>query len=82
MITKAFLNLVFGFVSLFFSLMPEVTWSVDTSAFRYILDILGFVGYMFPWHTVVEIVSAIISICIFRIVVSFIRTVWALLPFA
>lgn len=82
MISEFFLNIIFGIVSGFFNLMPDITWSVETTAFQYFMDILRFAGYMFPWGTVVAISSIIIAICLFRIVVSFIKTIWAMLPFA
>lgn len=82
MISEFFLNIIFGIVSGFFNLMPDITWSVETTAFEYFLDILRFAGYMFPWGTVTAICSIIIALSIFRIVVAFIRTIWALLPFA
>ena len=80
MISEFFLNIIFGLVSGFFSMMPDITWSVDTTAFQYFMDILKFAGYMLPWGTVVSIVSVIFSICVFRIVVAFIKTIWDLLP--
>ena len=80
MISEFFLNIVFGLVSGFFSLMPDITWSVETTAFQYFMDILKFSGYLFPWGTVVSIVSVIFSICVFRIAVAFIKTIWDLLP--
>lgn len=82
MITEFFLNLIFNIVSGFFDLLPDFSWSVDTSAFQYFLSILKIAGYVFPWDTVVSICGVIISISIFRVVVSFIKTIWSLLPFA
>lgn len=82
MISEFLLNIVFGIVSGFFALLPEVTWSVDSSAFSYFLSILQVAGYVFPWSTVATIASLIVSLSLFRIVIAFIRTIWDLLPFA
>lgn len=82
MISEFFLNIVFGLVSGFFNLMPDITWSVETTAFQYFLDILRFAGYMFPWGTVTAICSIIFSISIFRVVVAAIKSLWGILPFA
>lgn len=82
MITEGLLTVIFGIVSGFFSLLPDVTWSVETSAFSYFMSILKIAGYMFPWGTVVAIATLIFSLSIFRIVIAFIRAVWDLLPFA
>lgn len=82
MIGEFFLNIVFGIVSGIFELMPDFSWSVETTAFEYFMDILGLVGYMFPWNTVVAIVSLIFGLSIFRVVISVIKSIWDLLPFA
>ena len=81
MLSEFFLNIVFGIVSGFFDLMPDMTWSVETTAFQYFMDILKFSGYMFPWGTVVAIASIIIGISIFRIVIAAIKSLWGILPF-
>lgn len=82
MITHGLLTVLFGIVSGFFSLLPSVSWSVDTSAFSYFVSILQVAGYIFPWGTVTAIAALIFSLSIFRIVIAFIRAVWDLLPFA
>ncbi len=82
MIGEFFLNIVFGIVSRFFALLPEISWDVETSAFSYFLSILQVAGYMFPWNTVLRIVGIIFTISLVRIVISFIKTIWDLLPFA
>lgn len=80
MVSEFFLNIVFGLVSGFFKLMPDITWDVNTSAFQYFIDILRIAGYMFPWSTVVAIVGIIFALSIFRVVVAFIKSIWDLLP--
>ena len=82
MIGEFFLNIVFGFVSGVFELLPDITWSVDTSALEYFADIIKVAGYMFPWGTVVAIVLLIFGFGLFRLVISFVKTIWQLLPFA
>lgn len=82
MISEFFLNIMFGFVSGFFDILPDFTWSVETTAFEYFLSILRVAGYVFPWGTVVAITGLIVGLCIFRIVIAFIKAIWDLLPFA
>lgn len=81
MISEFFLNIVFGFVSGIFEVLPDFVWSVDTSAFMYFQDIIKLAGYLFPWGTVIAIIVLIFDITLFRIVISFIKTIWQLLPF-
>ena len=80
MVSEFLLDIVFGIVSAMFLLQPDISWSVDTSGFQYFMDIIRFAGYMFPWGTVAAITSIILSICVFRIIVSFVKTLWDLLP--
>lgn len=80
MISEFFIGIIFTLVSSFFNLMPDVTWSVDTSAFSYFLTILKVAGYIFPWSTVVAIAGLIVGLSIFRIVIAFIKSIWDLLP--
>ena len=82
MIGEFLLNIVFGLVTGFLNLLPDFTWSVETSAFSYILSILKVAGYIFPWSTVVAIAGLILGLSIFRVVIAFIKVVWDLLPFA
>lgn len=82
MISEFLLNIVFNIVSDFFGMLPEFSWSVETSAFQYFLSILQVAGYMFPWSTVVTICGLIVGLSIFRVVIAFIKVIWDLLPFA
>lgn len=82
MITEALLNFVFIIAGGLTSLLPSISWSVDSSVFRAFFDILSMVGYLLPIPTVVSILQIVIAIGIFKIVVSLIKTIWKLLPFA
>lgn len=82
MISEFLLNIVFFIVTGFFDMMPEVVWSVDTSAFGYFLDILRVCAYMLPMGHVGAVVALIFALTVFQIVIAFIKTLWDLLPFA
>lgn len=82
MIGEFFLDIVFGIVSGIFDLLPDFSWSVETTAFEYFMDILSLVGYIFPWNTVVAIATLIFGFSVFRIVIAVIKSIWDLLPFA
>lgn len=81
MIVEGLLSVIFTIVSGFLSLLPSVSWSVDTSAFQYFISILQVAGYIFPWGTVVAISTIVFSLAVFRIVIAFIKSIWDLLPF-
>lgn len=80
MISEFFLNIIFGIVSNMFDALPDISWSVDSTAFDYIIGILKVVGYMLPWGTVATIIGLIVALNIFRFGVAVIKTIWDLLP--
>jgi len=80
MITEFFLNIIFTIVTGLFSILPDWSWNVNTGAFGVALNIIRTVTYLLPMSTVVAIVNIIVSITIFRIVISIIKTIWELLP--
>lgn len=82
MITEGILNVFFAVLSGFFTLLPEISWNVKPDSFSAFFEIIRFAGYLLPMDTVFMILSAIISFTMFRIVISLIKTIWGLLPFA
>ena len=80
MISEFFLNIIFGIVSGMLEVLPDITWSVDTSAFSYFIGILQVAGYMLPMGAVGAICALIVAFTIVRIVIAVIKTVWDLLP--
>lgn len=82
MITEGILNLFFSILSAMFSMLPDISWSVESGLFASFLDFIRLAGYFFPMGTVVTIISLIFAFTMFRIIISFIKTLWGLLPFA
>ena len=80
MISEFFLNIIFGIVSGMLEVLPDITWSVDTSAFSYFIGILQVAGYMLPMGAVGAICSLIVVFTIVRIIIAVIKTLWDLLP--
>ena len=80
MITEFFIDIIFSLLSGMLSALPEITWSVDTSAFTFISDIFRVVGYLFPVQTVSSIISLIFGLTVFRILISIPKAIWDLFP--
>lgn len=80
MISEFFIDIIFNFVSGMLSLLPDVTWGVDSAAFSYFLDIVDVACYLLPMGTVSAILGVIVSLATFRFIISVIKTIWALLP--
>lgn len=81
MVTEAVLSIVFGIADGFFVLMPDITWSVDTSAWDYALDILSMIAYLLPWGTVSFIVATILTLGTMRIFIAIFRSLKGMIPF-
>lgn len=81
MISEFVLDIVFRLVSGTFELLPDISWSVDTSAFQFLLSFLRCAAYLLPWNTVLAIISLIVSLSVFRIIIAVVKAVWDLLPF-
>lgn len=75
MITEGLLNIFFGIAGGFFELLPDITWTVDTSAWQYLRDFLDMIGYLLPMKTIGFVCGTILTLTFVRIVISFIRTV-------
>lgn len=82
MINAFFTVVLFRILDLGLSLLPDISWSVDSGAMSYFISLLRVVFYLLPMDIVVVIVSIIISFTTWRIIVSLIRTLWDLLPIA
>ncbi len=81
MITEFFLSGFFGIADFFLGLLPEIEWTVDTSAWEYARDALSMICWLLPMGHIKAVVSLIIALAVFRIIVSFVRFVLNLIPF-
>lgn len=80
MISEFFLNIVFNLVNGMLLLLPDISWSVESSAFEFLLSFLRCVAYLLPWNTVLTILGLIVALSVFRIIIAIIKAVWDLLP--
>ena len=84
MVVEGILQALIQILTSLFSYLPEVNF--DFSPFYEFIDGLciffQYVFYFFPMNTVIFCVYIILFIQLFRIVISFIRTLWELLPIA
>ena len=81
MITEGIFSIVFTLLSGLLSMLPNVELVVSADMFTKFFEIIQVVCYLFPVDTVITIVGIIIALNVFRIVVSFIKTLWQLIPF-
>lgn len=81
MITEAILNLLFGLADKSLALLPDIYWTVDTSALDFAHDALSMVAYLLPINAVKQIISLILAITLFRIAIAVARTIMGFIPF-
>ena len=80
MITQAILSFVFSLLRLVLDILPDFSWSLDTSAGGYFLSIVSLVSYMLPVDTITLIIGITLDLLLLRIIVAGIRTLWDLIP--
>lgn len=85
MITEGLLSLIFPLITAFFDKFPEAgSLDIDvesiTEHFDAFFEILKVPFYVLPMETIITVITITISIFIVRIIISLIKTIWALLP--
>ena len=80
MITSALINGLLSIVGGFFSILPDISWNVESGNFQTFLDIVGSIAYLLPLGTINSILTLTVGFFIFRAIVSLIKTIWELLP--
>lgn len=81
MITELILSGFFGIADIFFGLMPEIEWTLDTSAWEYGRDVLSMIAYLLPMGHIKAAISLIIALGVFRITVAVLMEIKAFIPF-
>lgn len=81
MITETLFNAFFSGVRNLFALLPDISWEVNPEVFDSFFSILRLAGYLLPMGTVITILGIILAFNAFKILISLIKTIWALFPF-
>lgn len=82
MITDGILNVVFNVIDMFFGVLPDMSLNVSGGMYRTFLDIVASVAYLFPLDTLVSIFKLVCAFIAFKWIITLIRMLWDLLPFA
>lgn len=80
MVSEFFINLVWALVKPLIDLMPAIELNVSTESLRFFLDACSAVSYLLPMSDIIIMIGIIIAITAFRVIISFIKTIWELLP--
>lgn len=82
MIVEALIDMIFVPLRFLLSLLPDVQWNIQTGFFKGFLETIRVVCFILPMATVISILTLVIAITLFKSIISFIRTIWSLIPFA
>ena len=83
MITNAILLVLQGALSVILLPFTAINITIDfISSIPVFVSFLQVVAYLIPWSNILPIIILNISIVVFKIAVTLIKTVWAVIPFA
>lgn len=80
MLTETLLDAFFSFVDGLLSHLPAINITVPANVITSAAQFFRVAAYIIPFSTVAQILGLIIALQVFRIAVSLIKTIWALLP--
>lgn len=80
MILESVLGFLFNILVGLLEILPDISWSVDSSAFTSFLSFISVVLYLLPIDTLLVMFSIVMYIMSFKIGVALIKTIWDILP--
>ena len=81
MITEMLLSGLFGIADILLGLLPDLEWSINTSAWSAAGEYLSMICYMLPLNHIIGIIIFLISLGTFRIGVAFLKFILGFIPF-
>ncbi len=80
MVSTKILELVNKIVLSYFEGWENIDLLISVTAFETVKDIFAFLFYILPMDGIMTIVEIFVSLMVFRITISLIKTLWQLLP--
>ena len=80
MIGDFIINIVFGIVNVLLTNVSTIGWAFSLAVASPLGSILAVIYYILPISQLSPIIICIVTIFIFRAVISLIKTIWQLLP--
>lgn len=80
MVVEALLSVVFGVINLLLMPLSVVNFVVNAISLEPVVEFINMAMYLIPFKELMPIFVFFVSMMIFRVVVSFIKTIWDLLP--
>lgn len=80
MITEKIIGLINSIVLRFFEGWEDINLLISESLWEPVNDFFSFLFYVLPYKTVLAVLALFISIMLFRIIISVLKTIWDVLP--
>lgn len=80
MITELVINLIYNAFMFIVGGHEPLRFNVDSSVYDFICDFMAFIFFIIPVNGLKVLLSTIVSIIVFRALISLIKTIWDLLP--
>ena len=83
MITNGILLILQGALAVILSPLTAINIGIDfISSIPVFISFLQVIAYLIPWSNILPIIVLNVGIIVFKIAVTLIKTVWAVIPFA
>lgn len=80
MVTQGLIQIVLKIFGGVFSVLPDISINVQSSAYATFMDMVSGVIYLLPVGTIFTIFSIIMSIWTFKILIAIPKAIWEVLP--
>lgn len=80
MITELILSGFFNISDFLLGLLPEMEWTVNTSAWEYVFDFMSMIAYLLPMKFIIPAIALIVSISVFRLTVALVKLILNFIP--
>lgn len=81
MIFNSLVTMIYNFVNLFLAPLDALNnLTIDPYVIDSVNDFVGFIAYLIPFSRLWPIVVVFISIHVWRITITLLKTIWAALP--
>lgn len=81
MIIEVLFNIFFGAIEVLLNLLPDIDWDFSLTISDTFVNAIHTVGYILPMSYILPLLSVIVTILVFKIVVSIVKTIMDIIPF-
>ena len=80
MISEFLIGIVFNIVEGALSILPNWNFDVNASFLTTGFDLIRVAFYLLPMTTIISILTIVVTLNLFKIAISILKTIWEILP--